>query len=95
MVGTLSAELRQLSAIIGRGRHSDGIYATLAQAEGRVFTCHFIMTARYAVSGYPNAVGITGWHFRWQQMNPICWRLNWLTLWRLGLLVRCWMRYQS
>ncbi|EKN6109670.1 YscQ/HrcQ family type III secretion apparatus protein [Yersinia enterocolitica] len=34
MVGTLSAELRQLSAIIGRGRHSDGIYATLAQVEG-------------------------------------------------------------
>lgn len=46
MVGTLSAELRQLSAIIGRGRHSDGIYATLAQVEGRVFTCHSIMTAR-------------------------------------------------
>lgn len=34
MVGALSAELRQLSAIIGRGRHRGGICATLAQVAG-------------------------------------------------------------
>lgn len=34
MLGALSAELCQLSAVIGRGRHRDGICATLAQVAG-------------------------------------------------------------
>ncbi|WP_145555866.1 YscQ/HrcQ family type III secretion apparatus protein [Yersinia canariae] len=34
MRGILSAELRHLSAIIGRGRHAAGVCATLAPAEG-------------------------------------------------------------
>lgn len=34
MMAILSAELRHISAVIGRGRHSSGVCATLAQVEG-------------------------------------------------------------
>lgn len=58
MMAILSAELRHISAVIGRGRHSGGVCATLAQVEGE----GIYLPLHYAGKSCGCWLSLTGWN---------------------------------